>query len=51
MNALLPSSSLRAPGRLSLSALALAALLAGCSVGPLYHQPVTALPKDRKSVV
>jgi NodT family efflux transporter outer membrane factor (OMF) lipoprotein len=48
MKALLPSSPFRAPGRLSLSALALAALLAGCSVGPLYHQPVTALPNDWK---
>jgi len=47
MNALLPFS-FRSRGRFSLSALALAALLAGCAVGPRYEQPVTALPSGWK---
>jgi NodT family efflux transporter outer membrane factor (OMF) lipoprotein len=41
MNALLSFSSFRA-SRFPLSALALAAVLAGCSVGPRYEQPTTA---------
>jgi len=47
MNASTPSF-FRAPGRFPLCALALAALLAGCSVGPRYQQPATALPAGWK---
>lgn len=44
MNALLSAS------RFSLSALALAAALAGCAVGPRYEQPATALPANWKEL-
>ncbi|MFM9924957.1 efflux transporter outer membrane subunit [Variovorax sp. H27-G14] len=44
MNALLSAS------RFSLSALALAAALTGCAVGPRYEQPATALPSNWKEL-
>ncbi len=44
MNALLSAS------RFSLSALALAAALTGCAVGPRYEQPATALPANWKEL-